>query len=161
MSKEATTTKTATAPQTAMAAEAAAEVAAALALAQEKYIASSEEWEQINEPEFGGQSEILELNVGQVAGPLTYIGHQAMTTSLGETTVHTATTREETTVRLPIGATFNRAMDQAGVRRGDKFFIKRTEDAIKKQGKGKGNPMKIYAIKVSQRAVPSQFGDQQ
>lgn len=116
------------------------------------YMNTEEAWDAAQGEEFGGKSEILSIEVGEVAGPLTYVGHQEMTTELGETTVHMATNKEGETLRLPIQATFQRAIDQAGVERGDTFLVKRDEDQTKKRGKGAGNPMAIYAVKVTNRA---------
>jgi len=121
-------------------------------LAARDYMADETAWEQGEGEEFGGKSEILILRVGELAGPLVYVGHQEMTTSLGETTVHMATTKNGDTMRLPIQATFLRSVDQAGLVRGDTFLVKRFEDQIKKQGKGKGNPMAFYGLRVVQRA---------
>ncbi|MDE2102577.1 MAG: hypothetical protein KGL39_35345 [Patescibacteria group bacterium] len=121
------------------------------ALAERDYIVSVEQWDSMKGEEFGGKSEILILQVGEIAGPLTYVGHQEMTTDLGDTTVHTATTKSGEQVRLPIQATFLRALDQAGVVRGDSFMVKRFEDQVKKKGKGAGNPMAIYGVKVIDR----------
>lgn len=125
------------------------------AMAARKYMSTEAAWDSAEGEEFGGKSEILTIVVGEVAGPLKYIGHQQMTTELGETTVHLATNQEDETLRLPIQATFIRAVDQAGLQRGDTFLVKRFEDQEKKRGKGAGNQMAIYAIKVLER-VPRQ-----
>lgn len=121
-------------------------------LAARNYMADEAAWDADGE-EFGGKADILILKVGEIAGPLTYVGHQKMTTSLGETTVHLATNKEGETMRLPIQATFLRSIDQGGLVRGDTFLVKRFEDQIKKQGKGAGNPMAIYGVKIKTRSV--------
>lgn len=118
------------------------------------YMLTDKQWEDASGDEFGGKADILILEVGEVAGPLVYVGHQAMTTDLGDTTVHLATNKEGETLRLPIQATFQRAVDQAGLNRGDTFMVKRFEDQDKKKGKGAGKPMAIYGIKVTNR-VPA------
>jgi hypothetical protein len=115
------------------------------------YIVDDSAWTAAGE-EFGGKSDILIIQVGEIAGPFNYVGHQQMTTELGETTVHLATLKDET-MRLPIQATFIRAVDQAGLKRGDTFLIKRFEDQEKKRGKGAGNQMAIYGVKVLKRAA--------
>ena len=125
-------------------------------LAARTYMAGDTAWDSPGE-EFGGQSDILLLEQGEVAGPFTYVGHQEMTTELGDTTVHMATTKDGDTLRLPIQATFLRAIDQADVVRGDQFLVRRTEDQLKKKGKGAGNPMAIYGVKVLNR-VPRNNG---
>lgn len=120
--------------------------------AARNYMANDAEWEAAQGEEFGGQADILQLEVGEIAGPLKYVGQQEMTTDLGDTTVHMATNADGETLRLPIQATFQRAIDQAGMARGDVFYVKRFDDQIKKKGKGAGNPMAIYGVKVKERA---------
>lgn len=121
-------------------------------LAARTYMAPAGAWDQQEGEEYGGQSEILLIQVGEVAGPFEYVGHQQMTTDLGDTTVHIGTDKDGETKRLPIQATFQRAVDQANLQRGDSFLIKREDDQIKKRGAGKDKPMAIYAIKVTKRA---------
>jgi len=123
------------------------------------YIQASEYWDEQEGQEFGGASGILELQVGEVAGPFTYTGHQNMTTELGDTTVHTGNDEEGNQWRLPIQATFLRAIDQARISMGDKFAVKRLDDVKKKRGKGAGNMMAIFAIKVLERAAPNPSGN--
>lgn len=122
-------------------------------LAARTYLATDKDWDSSGEIEFGGQSDILTLEVGEVGGPFSYIGHQPMNTELGETTVHTATTPDDATIRLPISSSFLRCVDQAGINRGDKFLVRRGEDTVKRNGKGKGQMMQIYSIKVTSRAA--------
>ena len=109
------------------------------------------EWDGQKTQEYGGQSDILAISPGQIAGPLTYLGCNRITTDLGETTAHTASDKMGETWRLPIQATFLRAMDQAAVKPGDVFAIKRGDDVIKKKGAGAGKPMAIFSIKVLKR----------
>lgn len=129
--------------------------AAAEEKAERPYIKAAEAWDEMAGQEFGGASGILDLKVGEVAGVFVYTGHQQVTTDLGETTVHTGLDEEGNQWRLPIQATFLRAVDQARLGMGDKFAVKREEDQIKKRGKGAGNKMAIYAIKVVERAAPN------
>lgn len=136
-------------------AKASQETAAAEDAVQRPYLQEAAFWDEAEGQEFGGASGILELKPGEVAGPFTYTGHQNMTTALGDTTVHTGLDEEGNQWRLPIQATFLRAIDQARVQMGDKLAIKRLEDVEKKRGKGAGNPMAIYAIKVIERAAPN------
>lgn len=130
---------------------------AAEAAAEDKverpYLMNAEEWDSAEGQEFGGSSGILDLKVGEVAGIFTYTGHQQINTELGETTVHTALDEDGAQWRLPIQATFLRAVDQARLGMNDKFAVRRDEDVKKKRGKGAGNMMAIYAIKVIERAV--------
>jgi hypothetical protein len=132
--------------------ESAAE-AAAEDKAERPYLMEAEAWEQTEGQEFGGASGILDLKAGEVAGIFAYIGHQQITTDLGEATVHTASDEDNVQWRLPIQATFLRAVDQASLKMGDKFAIRRDDDVIKKRGAGKGKPMAIFAIKVIERAT--------
>lgn len=131
-------------------AEEAQEDKAAL-LAKRTYVLEPTAWDTQEGDEFGGKSEILLMEVGDICGPFDYVGHQQMTTSLGETTVHKGMDENGDILRLPIQATFLRAVDEAALQRGDTFIVKRFEDQIKKQGKGKGEPMAIYAVKVTKR----------
>ena len=139
-------------PQTAAASEASN-------LAEEKverpYLKALSDWDGMEGQEFGGASGILELKPGEVAGVFTYTGHQQITTDLGETTVHTGLDEDGVQWRLPIQATFLRAVDQARIQMGDKFAVKREDDVEKKRGKGAGKPMAIFAIKVVERAAPN------
>lgn len=103
---------------------------------------------------FGGASEILVLEEGAIAGPLKYAGHRL--TDLGNglepVDMHESQDAEDETWRLPIAANFRRQAEGANLQRGDTFYLKRLPDAIKKGGKGKGNPMQMYQIKVIVRA---------
>lgn len=116
------------------------------------YILDKSKFETLEGEVYGGQSDIVLIQVGEVAGVFTYVGHQQITTELGETTAHNATGPDGKPVRLPIQATFLKALDQAGIQRGDKFIIKRDADVVKQKGAGKGKPMAIYAVKVTERA---------
>jgi|SRR5882672_1757907 len=134
------------------AAAAAAEARAEL-LKSRTYVLDDRVWEDTEGEEYGGKSDILILEVGEIGGPFTYVGSQSMTTELGETTVHLATDKEGNQLRLPIQATFLRSIDQAGAHRGDQFIVKRFDDQEKKRGKGAGNAMAIYGVKITKRAV--------
>jgi len=120
--------------------------------AKKTYIMDPAVWDKSSSPEFGGQSDILELEVGEVAGPLTYIGFTNMKLENGDVKVHQATTPDSSTVRCPIAASFLRAFDQAGIVQGDQFAIKRNEDTEKKTGVGKGQTMHIFSVKVLKKA---------
>lgn len=112
------------------------------------YLMDAETWENSESVEFGGQSDILELEVGEIAGPLESVGYQMMTLESGEIRVQLAITEAKDTLRMPISASFTRAFDQAAIQIGDTFAVKRNEDVDKKAGKGKGQTMHIYSIKV-------------
>lgn len=116
-------------------------------------VMSAEAWDAIETPEYGGQADIMALEEGEIGGPFTYVGHQPMRLDDKDVTVHIGQTEEGTNMRLPISASFLRSIDQAKLAPGDKFAVKRNEDVIKKNGKGKGNPMQIYSIKVLEKAA--------
>lgn len=113
-------------------------------------------WDASEGQEFGGASDILKLEVGQIAGPLIYQGHQQIETDLGVATVHLAADEGGEQWRLPISATFIRCVDQAGLKPGDKFITRRMGDQLKKRGKGKDKPMAIFSLKVLERSKNGQ-----
>lgn len=125
------------------------------AAAERPYISSDKEWDAVATPEFGGQADILAINVGEVAGPFEYAGHQPMVLEGNKTvTVHLGVDQKTTdTMRLPIAASFLRAIDQAEVIKGDVFLIRRSDNVKKKAGVGKGQDMQIFAIKVKTRVA--------
>ena len=116
--------------------------------AERNYIAAAEAWDNVEGQEFGGKADVVDIKIGEVAGPFVYLNHVPMETRLGNVTVHQATTEDGDTVRLPISATFVRAVDQAKLAFGDTFLVKRLDDVKKKQGKGAGNMIPVYAIKI-------------
>lgn len=119
-------------------------------------IMSSDEWDKIETPEFGGQADIMELGVGEIGGPFIYVGHQEMNLEGNRqpVVVHIGLVKETgANMRLPIASSFLRAVDQAGLKAGDTFAIKRTEDVQKKGGVGKGQMMQIYSVKVLEKAA--------
>jgi hypothetical protein len=133
-----------------------AQEAAQTAAAERPYIATEQDWDAVSTPEFGGQADILQVQVGEIAGPFEYMGHQPMIMEGGKTvTVHLGVDKSGDTLRLPIAASFLRAVDQAELMRGDTFLLRRSEDVKKKAGIGKGQAMQIYAVKVKTR-VPRQ-----
>jgi hypothetical protein len=114
---------------------------------------SREEFDKAPGESYGGQSAILQIEPNTAAGPFRYAGSQPMITELGQTTVHLATDVEsQNQIRLPISATFLRAMDWAEMGIGDVFYVLRESDTVKKTGKGKGNMIPVYKLKVVKRA---------
>ena len=123
------------------------------ALAERTYVATQEARDSATGTEFGGQADILVANIGEVVGPFEYVGHQPMLMEGGKTvTVHIGIDPAGEQVRLPIAASFLRAVDSADLQRGDKFLARRGDDAKKKSGIGKGQNMQIWAIKPTYRA---------
>lgn len=111
-------------------------------------------WDSAEGETFGGDADILKLDVGQIAGPLTYEGRDAKGLELdGEKVdVHTGRDAAGKLWRLPLSASFRNQLTESKLAEGDTFLVRRNEDAIKKKGKGKGNPMKIFQVKVTKRA---------
>ena len=112
------------------------------------------EWEALEAPSYGGQSPILVIKVGQVVGPITFnsIKEVASGDREGDTMTQTTGLLDGKTHRLPLSATVVRAVQDAQLQHGDGFWIMRHEDVIKEKGKGKGQAMGIYEIKVTDRA---------
>lgn len=145
------------AASTAMAQEAAAENAEEYSarMAARTYVADDKAWDETSGMEYGGQADILEMEVGEVAGPFTYIGSQPLALEKGSTTVHIGTDPAGNNIRLPISASFVRAADQARLNPGDTFLVRRGDDVKKLRGIGKGQDMKIFSIKVRTRQTPA------
>lgn len=122
--------------------------------ANRNYIMDPAEFDSASGMEYGGQADILVLNVGEAAGPLIYQGVQPMILSGKTINVHLAA---DTVVgeqhRLPIQASFLRSIDQARLSPGDEFAVRRHEDVVKKEGVGKGTPMAIFSVKVLRRVT--------
>lgn len=116
------------------------------------YLMDANAFDNLDAAEYGGQSDVMDLKVGEVAGPLSYTGFSTITTDLGDATSHTAIhTDTKESIRLPLAASFNKALDQASVNVGDIFAIKRNPDVMKKKGKGANRPMAIYSLKIIKR----------
>ena len=109
------------------------------------------EWDQIDGQEFGGQSPIIDIEVGQAAGPFILLSKTTVTTDIGTAISYTAS-YEGHQVRMPLSATFVKAVDQAQLDTGDEFFIRRTDDVKGKTGRAKGQILQVYGIKVTKRA---------
>jgi hypothetical protein len=119
---------------------------------ERNYVRPVEDWDTFDGQEYGGAAPILVLHENEVAGPFAYMGYQKVVTELGEATVHSGSDTEGQSWRLPIQATFIRAIDQANLKIGDRFAVRRDDDVTKKRGKGAGNAMAIFRIKVTERA---------
>lgn len=118
-----------------------------------EYVATGDAFDKAAGDEFGGTSEILDLKVGESAMNLIYTGFQPSTIGGKQMNVHTANTKDGSPVRLPIAASFLRALDQSGLKRGDTFGIKRYEGVEKKGGVGAGTMMEIYGLKVTNKVA--------
>lgn len=112
---------------------------------------------------FGGSYARLDLNEGQVSQELVYIKEddiQVRDDSEGAAPGAKKTLKMHVLqdvdsgvlVTSPIGAVFDNVWAEAQIKTGDVFRIKRYSDTVKKEGKGKGNKMKVYGIKVYKRA---------
>jgi len=112
-------------------------------------------WDSTPGEVFGGNADILKLEVGEVAGPLTYVGLSEKKLELegDKVDVHTARDGNGKLWRLPLSASFRNQLVESKLAEGDTFLVRRAEDAEKKKGKGKGNLMKIYQVKITARAA--------
>lgn len=103
---------------------------------------------------FGGSSDILALEEGEAAGPLTYLGNRPFDPGTGKpVTLHEARDGQNHTWRLPIAANFLRQVETANLNSGDTFAFKRLPDAVKKKGVGAGNKMQMFQVKVLNRTA--------
>lgn len=109
---------------------------------------------------FGGSYPRLALEPGNVSEELTYVKDTTITLNdpdedEGKKDINVKVLQEVASGLLctaPIGAIFNNTFEDAKIKKGDVFRIKRYPDAEKKEGKGKGNKMQVYGIKVYKRA---------
>lgn len=104
---------------------------------------------------FGGSYARLELAENQVSELLEYVKDSKVQVENEDgaemVPVPVARTPDGILVSLPISAIFRKHWKEANVNVGDKFKIKRYLDAIKKRGKGTGNKLKVFAVKVYER----------
>jgi hypothetical protein len=108
-------------------------------------------WDSIEGQEFGGQSPIVNIEPGQAAGPFILLSKTTVSTEIG-TAISYAASYEGQQVRMPLSATFVKAVDQAQIDTGDEFYVRRTEDVKGKTGRAKGQTLQVYGIKVTKRA---------
>ena len=108
-------------------------------------------WDSIEGQEFGGQAPIVNIEVGQAAGPFILLSKTTVSTEIG-TAISYSASIDGQQVRLPLSATFVKAVDQAQLDTGDEFYIRRTEDVKGKTGRAKGQILQVYGIKVTKRA---------
>ena len=111
-------------------------------------------WDSTQGEVFGGSADILKLEIGEVAGPLSYVGLSEKKLELDgdKVDVHTARDASCKLWRLPLSASFRNQLLESKLGAGDSFLARRVEDSVKKKGKGKGNMMKIYQVKILARA---------
>lgn len=104
---------------------------------------------------YGGSADILKLDVSKAAGPLLYEGIDEKKLELDgdKVDVHVGRDGSGKRWRLPLSTSFRNQIEDAKLTKGDTFYIRRLDDVLKKKGKGKGNPMKIFQIAVSERAA--------
>lgn len=108
-------------------------------------------WDSIEGQEFGGQSPIINIEIGQAAGPFILLSKTTVSTDIGTAISYTAS-YDGQQVRMPLSATFVKAVDQAQLDTGDEFYVRRTEDVKGKTGRAKGQTLQVYGIKVTKRA---------
>ncbi len=103
-----------------------------------------------------GKGTILELEVGQIAGPLTITRVLTGVYLSDDKDAKPCTTFDAkddlgNPWRLPVGAIFTDKMTMLGVAKGDEIYIRREEDVKKEKGRGRGSMMKDFTIKVTHR----------
>lgn len=113
---------------------------------------------------FGGTFKPIELEIGTVSGKLIYVKDSKIvlpkTGDDGKTiseTIMTPLARlnddpESPLMSLPIGTIFKKAWDESHIQPGQCFWMARYPDSKKKSGKGAGNAMKVYALKLEKTA---------
>jgi hypothetical protein len=111
------------------------------------------DFDAIDGIEFGGQSEILHIEKDEAAGPFTYAGKNVIDTDIGKAVSHSAHNEAGEQVRMPLSATFIKAVDMANLGIGDVFYVKRYEDVVGKNGRAKGQTLQVYSIKVVSRST--------
>jgi hypothetical protein len=105
---------------------------------------------------FGGIFDRLNLDVGDNSDYLQYVRQSSMVFEDivdGQVTSKTvavflARNAEGTIFSLPIAAIFAKNFKDASMVQGDIFTFRRTTDVTKKKGRGIGNIMETYEIKV-------------
>lgn len=116
------------------------------------YYMSLEEFDKKPGEVFGGTG-YLQLQVGQAAGPFTYV--KAKTESVNEEfedcVVHYATDPNGKEIRMPVQASFQYQAKDAGLKAGVKFAVARWPDQTGKKGRAKGKVLAIYRVKVLAR----------
>lgn len=110
--------------------------------------------------QFGGKSGYLQLQPGEVAGPLLHVKIDKGV-KLGENgkpiDLHVAN-RDGEEIRMPAAAIFRTNAEDADLQAGDEYYVARLENVIKQTGsklEGKGKEMEVYAITVTKRAKPA------
>lgn len=107
--------------------------------------------------QFGGKAGYLQLQVGEVAGPLVHVKIEKgvkLTEESKPLDLHVAE-RDGEEIRMPASAIFRRNAEEADLKAGDEYHVARLENAIKTTGskaQGKGKEMEVYAITVTKRA---------
>ena len=123
---------------------------------------SSFNFEQAEGELFGGSYARLELEPGDVSIPLVYrkdteIPLPDQDANGNETTkmqtVYVCELPNTELVTCPISAIFMKHFKEAKIVKGDEFRIKRYPNAVKKRGKGAGNQMQVFAVRVTKRAA--------
>lgn len=101
----------------------------------------------------GSKGSVLNLEIGESIGPIVVTSIQEnvfLDDSPGAhpVTCYGARTMNGIPLRLPVAAIFVSKCKELGVKIGDKIAIQRVDDVLKTKGRGKGNPMKDFRVKV-------------
>jgi hypothetical protein len=103
---------------------------------------------------FGGGSNRLIMEVGDVAGPLRHVKidpNVKLTQDTEPVDIYIAANGDGEELRMPAATVFRKNAELAELKPGDTYHVAREADAIKKAGKGKGRPMEVYTILVTKR----------
>lgn len=127
--------------------------------APEKAFASVEVGES-----FGGSFPRMELKEGEVSTYMQYVRESSMAFedvvdgAIVRTTVkvHLSRLEDGSIVSPPIASNFDKNFTEAGIKLGDIYLVKRHSDVVKKKGRGAGQKMEMYEIKVVVRNKTAQ-----
>lgn len=106
---------------------------------------------------FGGNYPRIELSEGQVSPLMTYAKNSKVQVEndngIEIINAPVCTNADDGKLySLPISAIFRKHWTEAQMQPGDTFKFKRYTDAVKKRGKGAGNKLKVFAVKVYTRS---------
>jgi hypothetical protein len=112
-------------------------------------------FDQLDGESYGGGANYLQLEIGSVGGPFVFkeIRPQVKLSKEGEPVdIPVGTDANGKDIDLPVATIFRNQVEEAELNAGDVIYIRREPDAIKQKGKGKGNKMQVYSLKVVSRA---------
>ena len=114
-------------------------------------------WDSIGGETYGGGSNYLKLEEGQVDGPFAFLRIDSdvkLTEDSQPIDIPVALNLAGKEIRMPASAIFRSNFEEAEVNPGEVFFVMRGPDTEKKTGskaQGKGTTMQTYSIKFPNR----------